>query len=250
MMTANALGSKADERPRKRVAATLLQRMRDDLLRAREGDLFGSEELLLSRYDVSRPTLREALSVLGSEELLQVRRGWGGGYYVSRPSAETIARMAGNYLSGRGSNLADAVSASLPLRILVARLAARGEDNVLRAALQHRIEHERSIDAYERAKFLASERDILLLLARLGGNAVAELMLAVIIAQSSLEQSEHGLYRPETYAHRAARMRRERAQLLDAVQAGDEELAEHFARRCGRLISKWMKEDGYAVIDA
>jgi DNA-binding FadR family transcriptional regulator len=65
-----------------------------DALRARvlrrelvPGDRLPSESHLMSRYGVSRPTLREALRLLEAAELLEVRRGSRGGGVIRTPSA-------------------------------------------------------------------------------------------------------------------------------------------------------------------
>lgn len=231
------------------ITAGLVQRLRQAILELPEGTLLGSEEALLARYPVSRPTLREALSALVTEELLVVRRGYGGGYYTRRPSGAMIARLAGTYLSARHSSLTDAVSASLPLRILIARLAARASDESCRRELASIIARERAIDAYERSDFLASEREVLVLLARMAGNPLVELFLTIVIAQSSRDLYAEGIYREEAFPARAKRMRPERLQLLTAIEARDEELAEVFARRCIRLIVGWMAEDGHELMD-
>ncbi|MEE3755193.1 FadR/GntR family transcriptional regulator [Mycobacterium intracellulare] len=49
-----------------------------------EGDLLGTEADLLERFDVSRPSLREALRILEAEGLISVVRGALGGVVVHR----------------------------------------------------------------------------------------------------------------------------------------------------------------------
>lgn len=230
------------------VTASLMERMRAEILGLPEGTLLGAEEVLLARYDVSRPTLREALSSLVAEGLVTVKRGYGGGYFTCSPSSGIIARMAGLYLTAQHSTLSEAVCASLPLRILVARLAARASTDDGRIELRAAIERDQAVAVYNREDFLISERETLALLARLAGNAVIELFLAILIAQSSRELFADGIYRESAFNERMPRMRQERAQLLRAVDARDEELAELYARRCVRLLVEWMSEDGHDTV--
>ena len=53
----------------------LIRTMREDLLEAAPGAFLGLEEEVLRRYDVSRPTLRQAARVLEYEQLLDVKPG-------------------------------------------------------------------------------------------------------------------------------------------------------------------------------
>src|ERR1700683_4326848 len=73
-------------------------KIREAILRRKEGDYLGSEEDLIARYGVSQPTLRQTARLLEQEQLLSVRRGQGGGYYVRRPIISVVARAAASYL--------------------------------------------------------------------------------------------------------------------------------------------------------
>jgi DNA-binding FadR family transcriptional regulator len=76
-----------------------------------EGAALPSEAALMSRFGVSRPTLREAFRVLESEGLINVRRGAHGGARVQVPSGEAAARYAGLVLEFRGATLQDVYEA-------------------------------------------------------------------------------------------------------------------------------------------
>lgn len=61
---------------------------------------------LMARYEISRPTLREALRVLASESLLEMSPGTTA-VRVRLPSAEVAGRYAGLLLQLRGTTLRD-----------------------------------------------------------------------------------------------------------------------------------------------
>lgn len=73
---------------------SIARALRNDALRKPEGSLIGSEEELVERYGVSRPTLRQAASLVAQEQLVHVRRGVGGGYFTRRPDSHSVAHMA------------------------------------------------------------------------------------------------------------------------------------------------------------
>jgi DNA-binding FadR family transcriptional regulator len=98
-----------------------------------------SEAQMMERFEVSRPTLREAIRVLESEALIKVRRGPGGGARVSRPRAEVAARYAGLILQHGGTTLADVMHMRTLVESRAVALVARdhGPEDLarLRAAL-------------------------------------------------------------------------------------------------------------------
>lgn len=66
-----------------------------------------NETELMAIYDVSRPVVREALRILESESLIQVKRGAGGGARVCRPDIAVAARFTALLLQWEGTTLED-----------------------------------------------------------------------------------------------------------------------------------------------
>lgn len=94
-----------------------------------EGDALPSETELMGFYEVSRPTLREALRILETEALISVKRGARGGARVALPSASVTARHAALVLRMQGTTLKDVFTARLiiepaAVRLLAERVAA------------------------------------------------------------------------------------------------------------------------------
>jgi GntR family transcriptional regulator, transcriptional repressor for pyruvate dehydrogenase complex len=104
------------------VAGTLRRMVVDGQLK--EGDFLPNEAELMAHFGVSRPTLREAVRVLESERLVEVRRGSRTGARVRVPGPEIVARPAGLLLELSGATIADLLTAKAGIEPLAARLLA------------------------------------------------------------------------------------------------------------------------------
>lgn len=71
------------------------------------GDALPSEAELMRQFEVSRPTLREAIRILESERLVRVKRGARGGAYALTPDSAAAGQYTGTLLQFRGTTLAD-----------------------------------------------------------------------------------------------------------------------------------------------
>jgi DNA-binding FadR family transcriptional regulator len=110
-----------------RAAVLVADYLRQQIVEAniQDGDDLPSEAVLMKQFDVSRPTLREALRVLESEGLLTVRRGSLGGFRVHAPNPRVAAQFAGRVLQHRGATLADIQQVRLMLEPQCAKLVAQ-----------------------------------------------------------------------------------------------------------------------------
>src|SRR6185503_3028596 len=116
-------GSKSQPVVRKAV-----NQLRRECIQRDPGTLLGQEEELLRRLGVSRPTLRQAAALLGQEQLMDVRRGPGGGYFTTRPDISAVVHMAAIWLQLEHVAIGEILASTSALRRELAPLAALNMD--------------------------------------------------------------------------------------------------------------------------
>ena len=107
------------------------------------GDFLGREEDLAADFGVSRPTLREALKLLASGNLIRASKGPGGGIFVALTADQGMSRSLSNaiamMLETNAVTLQELLEARLVLEVPLAGQAAYRADagtvRELRAAL-------------------------------------------------------------------------------------------------------------------
>jgi DNA-binding FadR family transcriptional regulator len=227
------------------LSATLRQTveaLREEALRCAEGELVGSEDELLARHQVSRPTLRQAAALVAQEQLLQVRRGVKGGYIARRPTGRAVAHMAAIFLRSRGTSI-DEVSQSIgPIRAELSRLAASNLDDASRKALEDFLQRE--ADASEKVGgFAAStdESEFGQLLGAASHNSVLSLFFDIIfdLRANGWPGHDYLIGRPE----RIKAYRQLRARLIQAILDGDSSVAELLSHRISELLHPWRDEE-------
>jgi DNA-binding FadR family transcriptional regulator len=96
------------------------------------GDFLGREEDLAAEFGVSRPTLREALKMLASGNLIRASKGPGGGIFVALTADEGMSRSLSDaiamMLETRAVSLAELLEARLLLEVPLAGQAAYRAD--------------------------------------------------------------------------------------------------------------------------
>jgi DNA-binding FadR family transcriptional regulator len=120
------------------VAWTLRRMVIDGHLK--DGDYLPHESELMTHFQVSRPTLREAVRVLESDRLVEVRRGARTGARVRVPGAEIVARPAALLLEVSGAPLADVMTARTVFEPPAARLLAEAGTAAAHDELAQRID--------------------------------------------------------------------------------------------------------------
>lgn len=211
-------------------------------LAADDGTFLGSEEELLTKLSVSRPTLRQAAALVVQQQLITARRGVNGGYFASVPSSSSVATMAALYLRSRDARLTDIVRAVEPIRAELARLASRQPDSKAREKLAEFLEQERNTEEPRNYRaFLRAERELGRVLGEAADNALLSLFLTITYDLVAQLQRDEDIYvnRPD----RVERYREQRNRMVEVILEGDEELAVIMTRRCTEIVTEWIHED-------
>lgn len=223
------------------VARAAARRMRAVIIDREDGSYLGSEEDLKAQFSLSRAALRQAARILEHEQLLVVRRGVGGGYFVRRPSVQAVARSAAIYLQAHRTSMNDIVRIARIFAMETAGLAAGSTDPDAREHLaQLRVQiASQPDDGYAAADVMSDEARIVDALLQLA-NAPTLALFQRILHEFGRRDRTQRIYhdRPD----RCAQWRRARLALVDAVLARDTEMATLLARRQNELSQSWLEK--------
>jgi DNA-binding FadR family transcriptional regulator len=215
--------------------------LREEASKREHNELLGSEDDLVRRFNVSRVTFRQAAKILEQEQLLKIKRGVNGGYFVQRPTSAAVAHMTAIYLNSRRATLRHLVMSAQPIYLAIAMGAAKAAVPEQAIRLAEFAEEERGIldEDMPLSDFLRTEAKFAMILSRLGPNPVLNLFLETILHLSALQTEGVWTGHPE----RITQHRRLRLKLADAILAGDEEIAAVAARRCSIANEQWFEAD-------
>src|SRR5258706_7315105 len=123
------------------LARQISEKIRDAILEGRiqVHERLPTEEELAAKFNVSRPTIREALKRLAAQNLIRSRRGPTGGTFVNQPSREEgrlmVANAARLLVSMGAFALSDIAEARQEIELVCCRLAARRRTDEQLAAM-------------------------------------------------------------------------------------------------------------------
>lgn len=128
-----------------KTAELVAKQIRNAIIRGQlhDGDTLPAEAQLISEFEVSRPTIREAVRILESEGLVTVARGARGGARISSPNYEMIERAAGITLQAQHVTIGDLYEMRTLIEPPAARLVAERNSEVAVPILRDFIEQER-----------------------------------------------------------------------------------------------------------
>lgn len=188
------------------------------------GEKLPSEPRLASEFGVSRTALREALKVLELSGYLEIRRGYGGGTFVARPTAEEFRMISPSPVSLPSVTALQLLQVCLAIEPQAAAISA-GADLREVGALED-MTREMEVFDDRPARVLEANFGFHVGVARASGNPVFVAMLEEL--------------RPATFRHlnlrvrdagwRSAR-REEHARISEEIKAGKPEEAEKTMRR-------------------
>src|SRR4051812_2455480 len=257
------------EEPPSKLATQIARRIEAEVLRRGwpVGESLGSEPQLRERFGVSRAVLREAVRLLEHHQVARMRRGPGGGLFVTAPDAAPATGAVVIYLEYVGTGVDDLMHARALVEPLAAQLAAEriseeaggpgvaalcqpgGRVEPLAAQLAAERISEEGIERL-RAGLDAPDAGprgrLDVLLAGLSGNPVLELFVEVLTRLT--DRYETGHEQPEG-APTGVDELRSRAAIVDAVVAGEGGraaalMAEHLDGEAARLHGQHPADPG------
>jgi DNA-binding FadR family transcriptional regulator len=218
------------------------------------GEPLPTESVLMTRFGVSRPTLREAFRILESESIIKVLRGAHGGARgrPGRPPAPpppppTAARYTGLLLQYKGVQLSDVYQARTAIEVSAVGELASAPAKTLRV-LSDLVERGGELldDAYAFARHDTAVHQAIVDLA---GNetlaVLASMLLHVMDAHNALFMSQHG----EAHEKQADQLAfRAHKKLVKLVQAGDAAAAMAFWRKHLNNVERYMIGDSRTTL--
>ena len=211
------------------------------------GRLLGSEAELIDRYGVSRAVLREAVRVLEHHQVVRMRRGPGGGLFVAEPGASAVTEAVALQVDRNGiqPNELFEVRGAVEMAVLdraTASLARSGGGAraAVAAAAAARLETALATERMAtRAEFPTVGHDLHDVLAEVAGNRVLELLTMVLTRLTRLHaavpaEAPDPLPTRETVTDVHQR-------IVDAIVAGDVDLARHRMRRHLDALVDWVR---------
>ena len=123
-------------------------------------DQLPTEEVLAEKFNVSRPTIREALKRLAAQNLIRSRRGPAGGTFVNRPSQEDLRSSltgAAMLMVSMGEfSLSEIAESRRELELTCCRLAAERREEEQLQTMAEEIERQKD-PATTDVEFCASD---------------------------------------------------------------------------------------------
>jgi DNA-binding FadR family transcriptional regulator len=187
-----------------------------------EGQELPSEADFMAKFDVSRPTLREAYRILESEGLITVRRGARGGARVHMPRADVAAKYAASVLQANGVLLSDVYEARSIIEAPAGAILAnrRSPDDI---ATLRQIYDEADAIAGDPVEYLEAHHRFHNAVSDLAGNQTIALLARMIdaIIDAADFQLVKSRLADESEIRASHRAQRTHAKFIYLIEAGD-----------------------------
>lgn len=198
------------------------------------GESLGSESELIGRYNVSRQAFREAVRLLESQRVAEMRRGPGGGLFVSAPDGSSVTKAIALFLEYKRVHPAHLLQARIALEMECVRLVAARLDKPGVARLQEIVERERDAPAEH---FTELAQGLHVALAEMTGNPVFEVFVNVLTRLTG----EHAIAAKDRPEERDDQARHVHALIVEALAAGKAELAQRRMLQHLEAIGPWLR---------
>jgi GntR family transcriptional repressor for pyruvate dehydrogenase complex len=162
------------------------------------GAFLGREEDLATRFGISRPTLREALKLLSSGNLIRATKGPGGGIFVAHTAEQGISRSLSRaiemMLETGAVSLEELLDARLMLEVPLAAAAAYQSDEATVERLRAAVRAERAAAPDDEEAIGATDREFHRTIAAAAKNRMMEALTGWVfdVLQPQLRERLHG----------------------------------------------------------
>jgi DNA-binding FadR family transcriptional regulator len=167
-------------------------RLREEIVRGslQDGSKLANQDQLAAEFGVSKASLREAVRILETENLVSVRRGKFGGVLVHAPSADAAAYTLGLLLESQRVTSADFLQALDTIEPLCGRLCAARRDRRTQVvpALRKSVQRLEEVVYDERHLFSEAEQSFHDILVASCGNKSLSLLLGVLETLIAVQQ--------------------------------------------------------------
>jgi DNA-binding FadR family transcriptional regulator len=198
------------------------------------GALFGTETELLARYEVSRSVLREAVRLLEYHQVARMRRGPGGGLFVTEPTQQASVDAVALYLEYRRPRRGDLglVRDAIEVNNVARVVDRRGDADVVGfLAGQHATDRHDPREAGLAEFYFHTD------LAELAGNRVLSLYLKILV--ELFRRHWGSTMEPMPGPQDATEVHRAHSRILAAIADGDAGIARHRCRRHLEALTSW-----------
>ena len=216
-----------------RLAEVVAGILRDRILTGElaDGSLLAKQEELIEEFNVSKPSVREALRILETEGLITVLRGNTGGAVVHVPQTSSAAYMLGLVLQSKHVELRDVGAALKHIEPICAGLCAERRDRKTAVVPRLREVHEAALAEEDKVRFTALMRQFHEETVALCGN---QTMIQLVGALETLWSAHERVWarkqtKDGTFPKRSVRSNslNEHEQIIALIEAGkSQEVAE------------------------
>lgn len=239
-----------------KTAELVAKQIRNAIIRGEltDGDTLPAESHLIAEFEVSRPTIREAVRILESEGLVTVARGARGGARISSPNYAMIARAAGITLQAQGVTVGDLYEMRVLIEPPAARLVAERNSAAAVPILRAHIESELS-DLKDRFAVATKIAEFHRLMIDFAGNktltTIWQALHGLIDEHLHLAQRRAPPLDPDFSERRLRFGFKSHAKLVDLIEAKDGPGAEaHWKAHMIAAGKVWLEDMGpHALVD-
>jgi DNA-binding FadR family transcriptional regulator len=232
----------ADRESSTKLGESLAAHIHADISRRKlpAGTVIGNEPELLEKYRVSRAVLREAIRLLESHGAVQMRTGPQGGLIAAKPDAQASVETIALYLEYQKVRAEDLLIVREAIELgVVSSLVARDDVGDIANRLHHHCSGEANEAVIQDDPTSITKADMFHVdLAEAASNPVQTLFMRVLTELWGRHRATQ--HRSVFGREAAAEVQTAHKRILDAIGAGDANLAQHRMRRhLGALTTWW-----------